>query len=95
MHDNNEEVQREVEERTGTQPCIWQIEVVRMVLDGKDITNDALQPVEAFVRAMTHDHHYHHLLLYVEVSFKFLASFKTVLTMYIKAAFRRTRLCFQ
>ena len=37
MPDNNEEVQREVEERTGTRPCIWQIEVVRMVLDGKDV----------------------------------------------------------
>ena len=57
--------------------------------------NDALQPVEVFVRAMTHDHHYHHLLLYVEVSFKFLASFKTVLTMYIKAAFRRAWFCFR
>ena len=33
----NEEVQREVEERTGTQPCIWQIEVVCMVLEGKDV----------------------------------------------------------
>ena len=28
MPDNNKEVQREVEERTGTCPCIWQIEVV-------------------------------------------------------------------
>jgi superfamily II DNA helicase RecQ len=37
MSDDNEEVQREVEERTGTRPCIWQIEVVRMVLDGKDV----------------------------------------------------------
>ena len=37
MPDNNEEIQREVEERTGTRPCIWQIEVVRMVLDGKDV----------------------------------------------------------
>jgi len=35
MPNNNEEVQREVEERTST---IWQIEVVHMVLDGKDIT---------------------------------------------------------
>ena len=33
----NDEVQREVEEWTGTQPCIWQIEVVRMVLDGNDV----------------------------------------------------------
>ena len=37
MPDNNEEVQREVEERTGTRPCIWQIKVVRIVLDGKDV----------------------------------------------------------
>ena len=36
----NEEVQREVEEsmeRTGTQLCIWQIEVIHMVLEGKDV----------------------------------------------------------
>ena len=37
MSDDNKEVQREVEERTGTQPCIWQIEVVHMVLNGKDM----------------------------------------------------------
>ena len=33
----NDEVQREVEEQTGTRPCIWQIEVVHMVLDGNDV----------------------------------------------------------
>ena len=39
MPDNNasEEVQKNVEERTGTRPCIWQIEVVCMVLDSKDV----------------------------------------------------------
>ena len=40
MPDNNEEVQKVVEERTGTELRIWQIEVVRsmMVLDSKDMT---------------------------------------------------------
>jgi len=42
MPNNNEEVQKEVEERTGTRPCIWQIEVVRMVLDGKDVITIAV-----------------------------------------------------
>ncbi|KAF8226508.1 hypothetical protein L208DRAFT_1301367 [Tricholoma matsutake] len=37
MPNNNKEVQREVEERTGTRPCIWQIEVVHRVLSGKDM----------------------------------------------------------
>jgi superfamily II DNA helicase RecQ len=37
MPDNNAQVQREVEERTGMRPCIWQIEVVRMVLEGVDV----------------------------------------------------------
>ncbi|KAF8228003.1 hypothetical protein L208DRAFT_1156167, partial [Tricholoma matsutake] len=31
------QVQREVEERTGTHPCIWQIKVVCKVLEGSNI----------------------------------------------------------
>ena len=37
MPDDNAQVQREVEERMGIQPCIWQIEVVRKVLEGVDV----------------------------------------------------------
>ena len=37
MPESDEQVQREVEERTGTRPCIWQIKVVRKVLEGGDI----------------------------------------------------------
>ena len=37
MPDDNAQVQREVEERTGIRPCIWQIEVVRKVLEGVDV----------------------------------------------------------
>jgi superfamily II DNA helicase RecQ len=37
MPDDNEQLQREVEERTGIRPCIWQIEVVCMVLEGVDV----------------------------------------------------------
>jgi superfamily II DNA or RNA helicase len=32
-----EKVQREVEDRTGIRPCIWQIKVVRKVLKGVDV----------------------------------------------------------
>ena len=31
MPESDEQVQKEVEERTGTRPCIWQIKVVRKV----------------------------------------------------------------
>ena len=48
MPDNNEEVQREVEERTGTRLCIWQIEVVCMVLDGKDMITAATGSGKSF-----------------------------------------------
>jgi len=37
MPESDEQVQREVEERTGTRPCIWQIKVVRKVLEGGDV----------------------------------------------------------
>ena len=37
MPDDNAQVQREVEERMGIQPCIWQIEVVHKVLEGVDV----------------------------------------------------------
>jgi superfamily II DNA/RNA helicase len=37
MLESDEQVQREVEERTGTRPCIWQIQVVHKVLEGGDI----------------------------------------------------------
>ena len=37
MLDNNAQIQREVEERTGIRPCIWQIEVVHKVLEGVDV----------------------------------------------------------
>ena len=37
MLDNNAQLQREVEERTGIRPCIWQIEVVHKVLQGVDV----------------------------------------------------------
>ena len=38
MPDNNKEVQREVEERTGMSIiCMWQIEVVCMVLNSRDV----------------------------------------------------------
>ena len=37
MPKSDEQVQREVEERTGTRPCIWQIQVVRKVLEGGDV----------------------------------------------------------
>jgi hypothetical protein len=37
MPDDNVQVQREVEDRTGIRPCIWQIEVVRKVLEGVDV----------------------------------------------------------
>ena len=37
MPDNNAQLQREVEERTGIRPCIWQIDVVRKVLEGVDV----------------------------------------------------------
>ena len=37
MPDDNAQVQREVEERTGIRPCIWQIEVVHKVLEGIDV----------------------------------------------------------
>jgi len=37
MPENDEQVQREVEERTGTQPCIWQIRVVHKVLEGNNV----------------------------------------------------------
>ena len=37
MPESDEQVQREVEERTGTCPCIWQIKVVYKVLEGGDI----------------------------------------------------------
>jgi superfamily II DNA helicase RecQ len=37
MLESDEEVQREVEERTGTRPCIWQIKVVHKILEGGDI----------------------------------------------------------
>ena len=33
MPDSDEQVQREVEEGTGTHPCIWQIHIVRKVLE--------------------------------------------------------------
>jgi len=42
MPDNNEKVQKEVEERTGTHLCIWQIKVVFMVLEGKDVITIAV-----------------------------------------------------
>ena len=34
MPESDEQVQREVEDRTGTCPCIWQIKVVHKVLKG-------------------------------------------------------------
>jgi len=34
MPESDEQVQRGVEERTVTQPCIWQIKVVHKVLEG-------------------------------------------------------------
>ena len=37
MLDDNMQVQREVEERMGIQPCIWQIKVVHKVLEGVDV----------------------------------------------------------
>ena len=37
MLESDEQVQREVEERMGTCPCIWQIKVVRKVLEGGDV----------------------------------------------------------
>ena len=37
MPESDEQVQREVEERTGTRPCIWQIQVVQKVLEGCDV----------------------------------------------------------
>jgi len=37
MPESDEQVQREVEVRTGTRPCIWQIQVVRKVLEGRDV----------------------------------------------------------
>ena len=37
MPDDNVQVQREVEERTGIRPCIWQIKVVHKVLEGVDV----------------------------------------------------------
>ncbi|KAF8224389.1 hypothetical protein L208DRAFT_1311932 [Tricholoma matsutake] len=42
MPDNNEEVQREVEGRTDTSPCRWQIKGVHMVPDGKDMIPTAV-----------------------------------------------------
>ena len=37
MPESDKQVQREVEERMGTRPCIWQIKVVRKVLEGGDV----------------------------------------------------------
>ena len=37
MPESDEQVQREVEERTGIRPCIWQIKVVRKVLEGGNV----------------------------------------------------------
>ena len=37
MPESDEEVQRVVEERTGIRPCLWQIKVVRMILEQWDI----------------------------------------------------------
>ena len=37
MPKSDEQVQREVEERTGIHPCIWQIKVVCKVLEGGDV----------------------------------------------------------
>ena len=37
MLDDNVQVQREVEERMGIQPCIWQIKMVCKVLEGIDV----------------------------------------------------------
>ena len=37
MPDDNVQVQRKVEDRTGIRPCIWQIKVVRKVLEGIDV----------------------------------------------------------
>ena len=37
MPDDHMQVQREVEERMGIRPCIWQIKVVHKVLKGIDV----------------------------------------------------------
>ena len=37
MPESDEQVQREVEERTGIRPCIWQVKVVHKVLEGGDV----------------------------------------------------------
>jgi hypothetical protein len=37
MPDNNAQIQREVEARTGIRPYIWQIEVVCKVIKGGDV----------------------------------------------------------
>ena len=42
MPDDNVQVQREVEDRTGIRPCIWQIEVVCKVLEGVDVITISL-----------------------------------------------------
>ena len=41
MPESDEQVQRELEERTGIRPCIWQIKVVRKVLEGGDVVTIA------------------------------------------------------
>ena len=41
MPKSDEQVQREVEERTGICPCIWQIKVVRKVLEGGNVVTIA------------------------------------------------------
>jgi len=37
MPESGKQVQKEVEERTGTCPCIWQIKVVHKVLEGGNV----------------------------------------------------------
>ena len=41
MPESDEQVQREVEERTGIHLCIWQIKVVRKVLEGGNVVTIA------------------------------------------------------
>ena len=68
MPKSDEQVQREVEERTGTRPCMWQIQVVRKVLEGDAVTtSESLQLQQPDLEKI-------HILWYYSISSMVLCS---------------------
>ena len=51
MPESDEQVEREVEERTGTRPCIWQIKVGRKVLEGGSVKDGCTMVAVSHVMA--------------------------------------------